>query len=66
MGENGATITNASEEMRKEWAAGMDNAAQEWASGLDAEGKPGTEVLELYMQSMRDAGATPLRDWDKE
>ena len=66
MGENGATITDASEEMRKAWAAGMDNAAQEWASGLDAEGKPGTEVLDLYMQSMRDAGATPLRNWDKE
>lgn len=66
MGENGATITDASDEMRKAWAAGMDNAAQEWASGLDAEGKPGTEILQLYMQSMRDAGATPLRDWDKE
>lgn len=66
MEENGAMITDASEEMRKAWAAGMDNAAQEWATGLDAEGKPGTEVLVLYMQSMRDAGATPLRDWDKE
>jgi len=66
MGENGATITDASDEMRKAWAAGMANAAQEWAAGLDAESKPGTEILQLYMQSMRDAGATPLRDWDKE
>ncbi|MCX7560934.1 C4-dicarboxylate TRAP transporter substrate-binding protein [Sulfitobacter sp. F26204] len=66
MGENGATITDASKEMRQAWAAGMDNAAREWATGLDAQGKPGTEILGLYMQSMRDAGATPLRDWDKE
>jgi len=66
MGENGATITDASEDMRAAWAAGMDNAAREWATGLDAQGKPGTDILTLYMQSMRDAGATPLRDWDKE
>ena len=66
MGENGATITDASDAMRKAWAAGMDNAAKEWAAGLDAQGKPGTDILNLYMQSMRDAGATPLRDWDKE
>lgn len=66
MGENGATITNASEEMRAAWAAGMDNAAKIWAEGLDGNGIPGSEVLSLYMSSMRDAGATPLRNWDQE
>jgi len=66
MREKGATITDASDEMRTAWAAGMDNAAKEWATGLDAQGKPGTEILGLYMQAMRDAGAVPLRDWDKE
>ena len=62
----GATITDASDDMRAAWAAGMDNAAKTWAEGLDAKGLPGTEVLSLYMDAMRDAGATPLRDWDKE
>lgn len=66
MGEQGATITDASDEMRAAWAAGMDNAAKTWAEGLDAKGIPGTEVLSLYMNAMRDAGATPLRDWDSE
>jgi TRAP-type C4-dicarboxylate transport system substrate-binding protein len=66
MGENGATITDASGDMRAAWAAGMNNAAKEWAAALDAQGKPGTAILGLYMQSMRDAGAKPLRDWDKE
>lgn len=66
MGENGATITDASDEMRAAWATGMDNAAKTWAEGLDGQGIPGSEVLELYMSSMRDAGATPLRDWDQE
>lgn len=66
MGEQGATITTASDEMRTAWAAGMDNAAKTWAEGLDAKGLPGTDVLSLYMNAMRDAGATPLRDWDSE
>ncbi|MEM7519535.1 MAG: C4-dicarboxylate TRAP transporter substrate-binding protein [Pseudomonadota bacterium] len=66
MAENGATVTDASDEMRATWAAGMDNAAKAWAEGLDASGVPGSEVLALYMNAMREAGATPLRDWDKE
>ncbi len=66
MGENSATITAASDEMRIAWATGMDNAAKTWAEDLDAKGLPGSEVLSLYMNAMRDAGATPLRDWDEE
>lgn len=66
MGENGATITDADDKMRAAWAAGMDNAAKAWAEGLDAKGIPGTEVLSLYMNAMRDGGAKPLRDWDRE
>lgn len=66
MGENGATITDASAEMRAAWAEGMDNAAQTWAEGLDAQGLPGSDVLALYMSSMRDLGVTPLRNWDQE
>lgn len=66
MAENGATISDASAEMREAWAAGMDNAAREWATQLDAQGQPGSEILSLYMTTMREAGATPLRDWDAE
>ncbi|MCV6594171.1 MAG: C4-dicarboxylate TRAP transporter substrate-binding protein [Silicimonas sp.] len=66
MEENGATITVASEEMRNNWAAGMKNAAKTWAEGLDATGVPGSDVLALYMDTMRTAGAIPLRDWDSE
>ncbi|NNE52306.1 MAG: C4-dicarboxylate TRAP transporter substrate-binding protein [Sulfitobacter sp.] len=62
MGENGATISDAPQEMREAWAAGMDNAAKAWAAGIPG----GTEVLTTYMEEMRAAGATPLRDWDKE
>lgn len=66
MKSKGATITEVSEEMRKEWVMGMDNVAKGWAAKLDASGQPGTKVLKIYMDAMRATGAVPLRDWDKE
>lgn len=66
MGEAGATVQDAPEGMRDAWATGMDNAAREWADGLDAKGNPASEVLTAYMNAMRAAGATPLRNWDNE
>ncbi|MEM8741078.1 MAG: C4-dicarboxylate TRAP transporter substrate-binding protein [Pseudomonadota bacterium] len=66
MEEAGATVATASDAMRLEWANGMDNAAAVWADGLDAQNKHGSAMMGLYLDAMRKAGATPLRDWDKE
>ncbi len=66
MEAEGATISEVSDEMRREWVMGMDNVAKIWAQELDAAGQPGTEVLKIYMDAMRASGAVPLRDWDKE
>jgi TRAP-type C4-dicarboxylate transport system substrate-binding protein len=66
MAAEGATVTDATPEMRSAWAAGMDNAAAAWAAELDAKGEPATDILGLYMEGMRAAGAAPLRDWDRE
>ena len=66
MADAGATVTEASAELRSQWAMGMDNAAQNWAETLDAQGLPGSEILSVYMNAMRDAGAVPLRQWDQE
>lgn len=66
MAEAGATVTEAPADLRTAWAAGMDNAARTWATELDGRGEPGSEMLVVYMDAMRAAGATPLRDWDKE
>lgn len=66
MQEQGATITEVDEAFRKEWADGMDNVAKLWAEKLDSEGKNGSAVLKAYMDTMRAAGATPVRNWDQE
>lgn len=66
MADQGATVTVAGDDLRRAWAAGMDNAARTWADALDAQGLPASEMLVTYMDAMRAAGAAPLRDWDKE
>ncbi len=66
MQSQGATVKEVDEAFRKQWADGMDNVAKDWAARLDGDGKPGTDVLKTYMDTMRAAGATPVRDWDKE
>ncbi|MCP4314544.1 MAG: C4-dicarboxylate ABC transporter permease [Hyphomicrobiales bacterium] len=66
MRAKGATVTEVSPEFRMKWAAGMENVAKDWAAKLDGEGKPGSKVLETYMNAMRDSGATPVRNWDQE
>lgn len=66
MEENGATVKQVDEAFRKEWADGMDNVAKIWAEKLDADGVGGSRVLKSYMDTMREAGATPVRNWDQE
>ncbi len=66
MQAQGATVTEVDQAFRDEWAAGMDNVAKAWADRLDSEGKAGTAVLRAYMDTMRAAGATPVRNWDQE
>lgn len=61
MEENGAIITNASDEFRMNWASGMNNSAKVWAESLEA-----SEFLSSYLDELRVLGTVPLRDWDKE
>jgi len=66
MEEQGATVSEVDQAFREQWAAGMDNVAKDWADRLDSEGVAGTAVLKAYMDTMRAAGATPVRNWDQE
>lgn len=66
MESQGATIREVDQAFREEWAGGMDNVAKLWAEQLDSEGKAGTAVLKAYMDTMRAAGAQPVRNWDQE
>ena len=59
-------ISEMSEADRQAWVNAMPNIAKEWAEGLEAQGVPATEFMKAYMQGLRDAGETPVRNWDDE
>lgn len=62
----GATVVEVDEAFRQQWAQGMSNVAKDWAAKLDQARQPASEVLKIYMDAMRAAGAKPVRNWDKE
>jgi len=61
----GGTITEMSETDREQWAASLPNIAREWVEGMNAEGLPGSQILNDYMQVMRDNAQPIARQWDE-
>ena len=64
--DGGGTVVEMTEEERAAWAAGMPNIAVEWAQDLDKAGAPGSDMLVAYMDKLKAAGLTPIRDWAAE
>jgi TRAP-type C4-dicarboxylate transport system substrate-binding protein len=55
------TIFNLPQEERLAWVNGLPDIAGEWA---EANGPAAAGFLTAYMEGLRAAGETPLRDWD--
>ena len=64
--DGGGTIVELSAEARQAWADAMPNIAAEWAKEIDGAGGPGTAMLTAYMDKLKTAGMSPLRDWAAE
>jgi TRAP-type C4-dicarboxylate transport system substrate-binding protein len=65
MEEAGATVTRLSEDQRQAWVAGLPDLGNEWVAAIEAQGAPGREIMSAYMETMKEAGAMPMRDWSQ-
>lgn len=63
MEKGGATITELPASEREAWANALPPIAQNWAHEQDKLGLPGTEVINTYIQHLKDAGVKLPRDW---
>ena len=63
--EQGGTIIPVSEQDRRAWAARLPDLAAAWVDSMNRKGLPGKEILEAYMQTMRDNQQPIMRQWDK-
>lgn len=62
----GGEVTELSAEARADWANSMPNIAKDWAETLDQSGAQGSDMLRAYMDKLKAAGFTPVRDWAAE
>ena len=65
MVELGAQIIDMPEGETAKWVGMLPDIAGDWAAPLDARGIPASDFLAAYLDGLRAAGETPLRDWDK-
>lgn len=65
MEEKGAKVSTLSDEERQKWIAALPNLGAEWVNANAAKGLPAREVMQAYMQAIRDAGEKPGREWDR-
>lgn len=65
MVELGAQIIDMPEGETAKWVGMLPDIAGDWAGPLDDRGIPASAFLAAYLDGLRAAGETPLRDWDK-
>ena len=61
----GAKVSTLPIEEQKKWATALPDLAGEWVAQMKAKGLPGELVMKTYMESVRAAGETPVRNWDQ-
>jgi TRAP-type C4-dicarboxylate transport system substrate-binding protein len=66
MQADGAQVYELPREEKLKWLNGLPNIAGQWAAATEERGIPAREVLEVYMDTVRSRGGTPLRNWDTE
>lgn len=62
---SGGKIVAISPADRAAWANSLPNLAAEWADSLEKAGIPGKQILRSYIDAMKAANQTILRDWSK-
>ena len=61
--KSGGTISEMSWEDKVRWASLMGNYPAEWAKEMDGKGLPGTEVMNLFLDTCREMGHKFPREW---
>lgn len=66
MAADGATVLEMSDAEKTLWINLLPNIAVRWAEAAQSRGYPAREVLEAYMNAVRESGGNPQRNWDQE
>lgn len=61
----GAIVTRLPAADKARWVEGLPEYGREWVERLEARELPAATMLAMLMAGLREAGAVPLRDWDR-
>lgn len=64
--QQGAILSDQGAALGLHWAQQLPQIAADFMQAVSLAGGDGAAVLDAYMGAMKQAGATPLRDWDQE
>ena len=64
-GNNPVQITALTAAQRQEWIDGMPDLAQQWVDNNEARNLPASDILQAYMNAIRERGVQPERAWDE-
>lgn len=63
--EQGGTIIPMTNAQRQQWADYLPDLAGDWVEVMESKGLPGRQILNDYMQIMRDNNQPIIRQWDQ-
>ena len=63
--EQGGQTISLTEQQRREWAENLPDLAGDWVASMEKKGLPGRQILEDYMQVMRENDQPIMRQWDQ-
>lgn len=66
MAAEGVTLIFPDDAQKAAWVAALPDIAGVWAEAQEARGVPAKEGIKIFMDELRAAGVTPLRDWSVE
>lgn len=64
--QEGGVLIPVTDQQRQEWANNLPDLAGDWVKTMEAKGFPGQEILNDYMQIMRDSKQPVMRQWDQQ
>lgn len=63
MAAEGATVRVMDGAEKQQWADALPDLGKLWVEQNEANGVPARDIMKKFMAEVREAGATPLRDW---
>ncbi|MCB1516457.1 MAG: C4-dicarboxylate TRAP transporter substrate-binding protein [Hyphomicrobiaceae bacterium] len=61
--DEGANVADMPLAQKEEWVNRLPDLGKAWVDATSQTGAPAAEIMKIFMATLKEEGATPLRDW---